>query len=207
MLSISTITNSSIGVQIIMMTLLLMSIMTFKIFFQSMYQLIVWKYSSEHFLQQYRKLEELPSDFEPTDPLSSIFKISIIEWSACVGENYVITTDRTRRACEAARIQWFATFEQNIGYLNIIASISPYIGLLGTVIGIMHCFTLMETTQSIAIMGPGIAEALITTASGLFVAISSTSVSYYFDCKMDHWRDKITCFAQQLTKDLLNDVK
>lgn len=67
--------------------------------------------------------------------------------------------------------------------LATIASVSPYIGLLGTVLGIMQAFiSLGESSSSMAVsqLAPGLAEALVATALGLFVAIPAQAAHYYF---------------------------
>jgi biopolymer transport protein TolQ len=63
--------------------------------------------------------------------------------------------------------------EQNLSFLATVGSVSPYVGLFGTVWGIMHAFTgLAALTQvTLATVAPGIAEALVATAIGLFAAI------------------------------------
>jgi biopolymer transport protein TolQ len=78
-----------------------------------------------------------------------------------------------QRAMRVALIREVDYLETNLSFLATVGSTSPYIGLFGTVWGIMHSFQGLSTVQqaTIASVAPGIAEALIATAMGLFAAI------------------------------------
>jgi len=77
--------------------------------------------------------------------------------------------------------------EQNVSFLATVGSTSPYIGLFGTVWGIMNSFiSLSEMKQAtLAVVAPGIAEALIATAIGLFAAIPAVIAYNRFSDKID----------------------
>ena len=81
--------------------------------------------------------------------------------------------DGARRAMRAAFQREVDDMETNLGFLASAGSVSPYIGLLGTVWGIMHSFLGLASAEqaTLAAVAPGIAEALIATAMGLFAAI------------------------------------
>src|SRR5699024_10631274 len=81
--------------------------------------------------------------------------------------------DGPRRAMRAAYQREMDALESRLNFLASAGSVSPYIGLLGTVWGIMHAFIGLSTMQqaTLAAVAPGIAEALIATAIGLFAAI------------------------------------
>jgi len=81
--------------------------------------------------------------------------------------------DGARRAMRASFQRELDAAEQNLSFLATVGSVSPYVGLFGTVWGIMHAFTgLAALTQvTLATVAPGIAEALVATAIGLFAAI------------------------------------
>jgi len=78
--------------------------------------------------------------------------------------------------------------EKGLNYLSIIGSISPFVGLFGTVWGIMNSFQSIATANStsIAIVAPGISEALFATAVGLFVAIPATVMTHLFYAKIEN---------------------
>ncbi len=78
--------------------------------------------------------------------------------------------------------------DRHVNILATIGSIAPYIGLLGTVYGVMHAFHLLgnlNNQASIGLIAPGIAEALITTALGLLVAIPATAAFNIISSKID----------------------
>jgi biopolymer transport protein TolQ len=79
----------------------------------------------------------------------------------------------TQRAMEVAIRREMDALEQHLPFLASVASVTPYIGLFGTVWGIMHAFIALGSVQqaTLSMVAPGIAEALIATAMGLFAAI------------------------------------
>ncbi len=81
--------------------------------------------------------------------------------------------DGARRAMRVAQLRELDRLEQNLAILATVGSTSPYVGLFGTVWGIMSAFHNLGNVQqaTLAAVAPGIAEALITTAVGLFAAI------------------------------------
>ena len=81
--------------------------------------------------------------------------------------------DGARRAMRASFQREMDAVESNLSFLASVGSVSPYVGLFGTVWGIMHAFTGLASLQQVtlATVAPGIAEALVATAIGLFAAI------------------------------------
>ena len=81
--------------------------------------------------------------------------------------------ENSKRAMDAAMREEIDNLEKNLSFLATVGSVSPYVGLLGTVWGIMHSFIALGSVQqaTLSMVAPGIAEALIATAMGLFAAI------------------------------------
>ena len=81
--------------------------------------------------------------------------------------------EATQRAMRVAQARETENLERNLAFLATVGSTSPYVGLFGTVWGIMTSFRALGTVQqaTIAMVAPGISEALIATAIGLFAAI------------------------------------
>ncbi len=81
--------------------------------------------------------------------------------------------ENSKRAMDAAIREEVDSLEKNLSFLATVGSVSPYIGLFGTVWGIMHSFIALGSVQqaTLSMVAPGIAEALIATAMGLFAAI------------------------------------
>jgi len=90
--------------------------------------------------------------------------------------------DGTRRAMRASYQREMEYLDKHLSYLATVGSVSPYIGLLGTVWGIMNAFRGLANVHqaTLAQVAPGIAEALIATAIGLFAAIPAVVAFNYF---------------------------
>ena len=108
--------------------------------------------------------------------MASIFEAGFREFNRITQQGNVDPDkiiEECRRAMRVAQIREVDRLEQSLATLATIGSTSPYIGLFGTVIGIMNSFRGLAGVQSatIAMVAPGISEALIATAMGLFAAI------------------------------------
>jgi biopolymer transport protein ExbB len=97
------------------------------------------------------------------------------------------TIDASKRALERAAAIVHAELKRGISSLATIGSTGPFVGLFGTVLGIIHAFQGISTSKStgLAAVAGGIAEALVTTAMGLFVAIPAVWVYNYFTSKVE----------------------
>lgn len=92
--------------------------------------------------------------------------------------------------------------ERNLQAIGTIAVISPFIGLFGTVVGIMHTFSAVaEKGQAgVAVVAAGVAEALIATAAGLFVAIAAVVFFNYFKTRVSGFVVQMTTAATRLSE-------
>jgi biopolymer transport protein ExbB/TolQ len=95
--------------------------------------------------------------------------------------------ESSQRALERSEAIVHAKLKRGLGGLATIGSTAPFIGLLGTVIGILHAFQEIATqkTSGIGAVASGISEALVTTAFGLFVAIPAVMAFNYFTNKVE----------------------
>jgi biopolymer transport protein TolQ len=98
-------------------------------------------------------------------------------------------SESVRRAMSAKAARMIDDYEQGLSTLASIASIAPYVGLLGTVWGIIHAFSgLAQMEQAtLAAVAPGISEALVATAIGLFVAIPASWCYNQFTRSMERF--------------------
>ncbi|MCW8333954.1 protein TolQ [Vibrio sp. SCSIO 43135] len=105
----------------------------------------------------------------------------------------------TGRAMRVAVAREVDELETNLPFLATVGSISPYIGLFGTVWGIMHAFiALGEVKQAtLAMVAPGIAEALIATAMGLFAAIPAVMAYNKFSSKVGKLEHNYATFSEE----------
>ena len=123
-------------------------------------------------------LASLYKSYEGTSPtgMASVFVSGFREFSRLrqqVGLSGAQLLEGTRRAMKVAQLRETDRLEQNLSTLATIGSTSPYVGLFGTVWGIMGAFQGLGNVQqaTLAVVAPAIAEALIATAMGLFAAI------------------------------------
>jgi biopolymer transport protein TolQ len=113
----------------------------------------------------------------PDGLAAMIFAEGRDEWGVeKAGESITNRRDRAERAMRDAMVSELMRAESRLHYLATIGSAAPFIGLFGTVWGIMHAFAGIAQTNdtSLAVVAPGIAEALSTTAIGLVAAIPAT---------------------------------
>lgn len=109
--------------------------------------------------------------------------------------------DGARRAMRAAYQRELDALEVNLSFLGSVGSVSPYIGLFGTVWGIMHAFTgLAALTQAtLATVAPAIAEALVATALGLFAAIPAVLAYNRFAHDIDRMANRLETFIDEFS--------
>jgi len=109
--------------------------------------------------------------------------------------------DTANRAMRVAETRELDKLEQNLSFLATVGSTSPYIGLFGTVWGIMNSFLSLSQMQqaTLAVVAPGIAEALIATAIGLFAAIPAVIAYNRFSDKVDRIAVRYENFREEFT--------
>ncbi len=116
--------------------------------------------------------------------------------------------DAPRRAMKAAFQREMDSLESHLNFLASTGSVSPYIGLLGTVWGIMHAFMGLSTMQqaTLAALAPGIAEALIATAIGLFAAIPAVLAYNRYTNQIDRLSIRFESFVDEFLNILQRQV-
>ena len=109
--------------------------------------------------------------------------------------------DIANRAMRVAEAREIDKLDQNLSFLATVGSTSPYIGLFGTVWGIMNSFLSLSQMQqaTLAVVAPGIAEALIATAIGLFAAIPAVIAYNRFTDKVDRIAVRYENFREEFT--------
>jgi biopolymer transport protein TolQ len=109
--------------------------------------------------------------------------------------------DGARRAMRAAFQREMDVLESHLAFLASVGSVSPYIGLLGTVWGIMNAFRGLANVQqaTLAAVAPGIAEALIATAIGLFAAIPAVVAYNRFSHDIDRLAIRFESFVEEFS--------
>ena len=116
--------------------------------------------------------------------------------------------DGARRAMRASYQREMDAIESNLSLLASVGSVSPYVGLFGKVWGIMHAFTGLAGMQQVTLakVAPGIAEALVATAIGLFAAIPAVLAYNRFSRDIDRVSIKLETFIEEFSNILQRNV-
>lgn len=116
--------------------------------------------------------------------------------------------DGARRAMRASFQREMDTIESQLSFLASVGSVSPYVGLFGTVWGIMHAFTGLAGLQTVtlATVAPGIAEALVATAIGLFSAIPAVVAYNRFARDIDRISIHLETFIEEFSNILQRNL-
>lgn len=166
-------------VSIVMLILVMMSVYSWAIILSKKKILLNSKDDIKNFSQCFstdKTLDELQSQLPSSGAMSGIFSSGYSEFTNIESKDKQIGAERAYRMMNVKANDEVEHLDRHLSVLAMIASSSPYIGLFGTVWGIMHSFIGLASVKqaSIAVVAPGIAEALIATAFGLFAAIPAT---------------------------------
>jgi biopolymer transport protein ExbB len=116
-------------------------------------------------------------------------------------ENYPSTREETEEAMQRAAIEEIQNLEKHTVIIGTIGNVSLYIGLLGTVIGVTEAFMKLADqggSGGVGVVGPGIAQALIATIVGLFVAIPSVAAYNLFAKKIEDFTVEMTVRSTEI---------
>ena len=176
--------NTGLVARITLLILLFFSVLSWAIIFRKYQRFKVARRESREFMKIFResrKLSEIRSASKnlKSSPLVGVFLAGYreIENQVVLTENpgtpRVRSLDSVERALQIASSAQLTIFEHWLSWLATIAAVTPFIGLFGTVWGIIDAFHGLGTagTASLRSVAPGISEALVTTAAGLFAAI------------------------------------
>ena len=113
-----------------------------------------------------------------------------------------------QRLIELNTLEQLARFRRGLGILATVGSTAPFVGLLGTTMGVVNAFTGMATSGSggLSAISAGVAEALITTAFGLLVAIPAVWAFNYFQTKIDNLSAEMTYTSKEMIDYLIKGV-
>jgi biopolymer transport protein TolQ len=153
-----------------------------------------------------RSLEEVASKAgeRPKHALPRMLQAALREWrdarSPSEGQT-VFLVQRIDRVLDAIIARESARVEDGLGVLAIVATASPFIGLFGTVWGIMHAFQniAIQKNTNLAVVAPAIAEALFATAIGLIAAIPAYIAFNAFSTKAGKYAGRLEGFADDLS--------
>jgi biopolymer transport protein TolQ len=175
--------NASVLVQMVMGLLLLVSMTSWWYIFRKLFEIRLAKHQSSQFEDEFWAnanlnglYQDVSASEERAGSMGRIFGAGFAEFVKLkkkhgVDNNAVM--EGTRRAMRATYQREMDGLESHLAFLATVGSVSPYVGLLGTVWGIMNAFRGLSNVgqATLAHVAPGIAEALVATAMGLFAAI------------------------------------
>ena len=211
---IELILDASILVQIVMLILVLASVTSWFLIVQRV--MLMRRTDDELFLfeeqfwsgidlaQLYREGNQAVADGQLPIGAESLFRAGFKEFSRLSQQSHMdadAILEGSRRAMRVALMRETDRIEQHLPFLASVGSTSPYIGLLGTVWGIMNSFRgLANATQAtLATVAPGISEALIATAMGLFAAIPAVLAYNRLAARSDALLSRYEAFVDEFS--------
>ena len=207
--------NASWVVQGVVLLLVMVSVASWAAIFRKLFALKKVKQLNEEFEGAFwggSNLTELQARSakgpEQYGPMERIFSSGMREFQKLLQlhqtrhiQDQGALMDGARRAMRASFQREMDELELNLSFLASVASVSPYVGLFGTVWGIMHAFTGLASLQQVTLasVAPGIAEALVATAIGLFAAIPAVVAYNRFAHDIDRVATRLETFIEEFS--------
>jgi biopolymer transport protein TolQ len=203
--------------------LMLISIVTWAIIIDKLIKVSRLKDKATYFEERFWSAGSLDMLYDkikrPADPMQAVFVAGMKEWRSAHDKGlFVNVTNRNTIQARIDRIlqvtigREMALIETWMTFLASVGSVAPFIGLFGTVWGIMHSFIGIAQAQntSLAVVAPGIAESLLATAIGLVAAIPATTAYNKFSTEIGRYGARLDNFANDFVATLsrnLEDVR
>ncbi len=201
--------QASVIVQAVMALLAFLSLWSWWQIFQKRFQLSRAARDTARFEDEFWKGGDLNELYQRTNQshigagLEHIFTAGFREYAKHrkQGSPSIVTLDAARRAMRAAYQREIDALEAHLSGLATVGSVSPYIGLFGTVWGIMNAFRGLASVgqATLAQVAPGIAEALIATAIGLFAAIPAVVAYNRYTHDVDRLATRYETFIEEFS--------
>lgn len=205
--------QADIIVQAVMLSLLFASIWSWSIIFQKRSMLNALNKKASKFEDSFWSGEPLDKIYDRVknskkDPILNTFAAGMQEWHAGVVGGLPSQTSmkaslrqRVERAMSVTIGREVANLERGMTFLASVGSTAPFIGLFGTVWGIMNSFSAIAATKntSLAVVAPGIAEALFATALGLVAAIPAVIGYNVFSTSLNRYADRLEAFTDEFS--------
>lgn len=198
-------------VKAVMIVLVLASIWCWAIIFDKMTRLARLKRQAQRFEDSFWSGGSLDDLFDrvgkaPPDPMASVFASAMREWRRSIsgpraGANHNGIEQRIGRVMHVTVGREMEQLERYLPFLASVGSSAPFIGLFGTVWGIMNSFAAIAATKqtSLAVVAPGIAEALFATALGLIAAIPATIAYNKISNELARYAGRLEAFSDEFS--------
>ena len=214
---VSLVLGASSVVQVVLALLMAVSLASWTVIFRKYFSIKRARVKTDDFEQEFWSGTSLNDLYQAAvgaarhgSPLQRIFASGMREFLKLRERRLDASTlvDGARRAMRAAQQREMDVIESNLSFLASVASVSPYVGLFGTVWGIMHAFVGLSNLQQVtlATVAPGIAEALVATAIGLFAAIPAVIAYNFFARDIDRLSIRFESFMEEFSNILQRQV-
>ena len=203
--------NASILVQLVMLLLLVASLVSWTMIFRKHITLKRARHSADDFEDQFWSGQDLVSMFNRINAraydatgMERIFHSGFKEFARLRGQPGIESNailDGSERAMRIALSREIDLLETHLSFLATVGSTSPYVGLFGTVWGIMNSFRALGNVSqaTLALVAPGIAEALIATAMGLFAAIPAVIAFNRYANDVERLHNRYDTFIEEFS--------
>lgn len=206
--------QADLVVQIVMLILLAASVWCWTIIFDKLRRFHRLRGQADTFEESFwsgGSLEELYEDVgnAPGHPLATLFSVAMHEWTLASQRGVMLTDERSQtnlqrridRVMGIALTREMESLERHMGFLATTGSTAPFVGLFGTVWGIMNSFQSIALTKntSLAVVAPGIAEALLATALGLVAAIPAVIAYNKLSSDLGRYAGRLETFAGEFS--------
>ena len=210
--------NASWVVQAVVLLLLFVSLLSWTAIFRKLLSLGDVRRLNDEFEREFwsgKSLQELfaaaQQNAKLSGPMERIFASGMREYQKLRERRITdsgLLMDGARRAMRASLQREMDALESNLSMLASVGSVSPYVGLFGTVWGLMHAFTGLAQMQQVTLakVAPGIAEALVATAIGLFAAIPAVLAFNRFSRDIDRVANRLETFIEEFSNILQRNV-
>ncbi len=210
---ISLFMQADVIVKMVMLTLMMASVWSWAIIFSKRSTLSKLKRKANIFEDSFWSGEPLDKIYQRVknskqDPLLSTFAAGMDEWQAGVAGGVpskeslqASLRQRVERAMSVTIGREMSSLERGMTFLASVGAVAPFIGLFGTVWGIMNSFSSIAATNntSLAVVAPGIAEALFATALGLVAAIPAVVAYNVFSTALNRYADRLEAFTDEFS--------
>jgi len=209
--------RADLVVKSVMVMLVLASIWCWAIIFEKLLTVRRLNKRSDEFEQAFWSGKSLDDLFDrvssnPRDPMSAVFAAAMREWRRVSGNNSdnfkVGLADRIERVMQITVNREMDRAEKYMTFLATTGATAPFVGLFGTVWGIMHSFQsiAISSNSSLAVVAPGIAEALFATALGLLAAIPAVVAFNKLNRDLDRYAGRLDSFAGEFAAILSREM-
>jgi len=204
--------NASVVVKVVLVLLLVVSFMSWMFIFQKWFSIRRANAQTDKFEREFWSGNDLNTLYQGAvnnrhniGSLERVFEAGFREFAKLrSGQRPADASDMVdgaRRAMRATFQREMDFIERHLAFLASTGSVSPYVGLFGTVWGIMHAFRSLANVQqaTLAQVAPGIAEALVATAIGLFAAIPAVVAYNRYSHDIDRLANRFESFMEEFS--------